>query len=99
MTTMASWLDAQPKEKIDAALERFRMSSGYHRYMDYYGDERFALFMTLVDRRLTRILGLGSMDLADFNSWDCYESGMSPAEAAEECLYAQDGIEFVFGDE
>lgn len=100
MKVTTSWLDHQPQEKIDAALVKFRRNPRYQRYLDdYNGDERFALFMALVDRRLLGMVGLTAMDMADFPSWDCYESGMSPADAAMECLYEQDGFDMFFGGE
>lgn len=94
-----SWLDDQPQDEVDSSMERFRQSRNYRRYITDYRDERFAFFMALVDRRLSAMTGLTAMDMADFNSWDCYEAGMSPKEAAQECLEQQDGYEFFFGGE
>lgn len=96
-----SWLDSQPKDKIDAALESFRANESlYNDYLKWCnGDERFALWMLLVDRRIMRRVGVTSRDLSDFNSWDCYEAGYSPAEAAEECLEGDDTYQMFFGGE
>jgi len=54
-----------------------------------HGDLGFALWLALVDKRLSR-LGVSHSDLADFNSRDCYEAGDSPKEGAQECLEGDD---------
>ena len=46
----------------------------------------FVQWMDRVDARISAICGLSSMDLADQCWRDWYDDGMSPREAAEECL-------------
>lgn len=47
-------------------------------------------WMRRVNRVLIHRVGLTADDLEDFPSRDCYEAGMSPAEAAQECLENSD---------
>lgn len=50
----------------------------------------YGQWMQRVDRAIASKVGLTSQDLEDFDSRSCYESGMSPAEAAQECLENSD---------
>lgn len=43
-------------------------------------------WMVEVDRLLEKRCGLGQMMLPDWLSRDAFESGMTPAEGADECL-------------
>ena len=43
-----------------------------------------------VDVILANKLGITSSDLADFNIWDCWDSGMSPEDGAYECAENDD---------
>lgn len=50
-----------------------------------------------VDANLESRIGLGHEDVADFNSYDAWDDGMTPAEGADECLsrddtYADSGL-------
>ena len=47
-------------------------------------------YMQQVDAELLKICGLTHSDLSDFCSRDLYEDGVSPREAAEECLEMSD---------
>jgi len=73
-----------------AAMDEIRDNP---RYVDYKnessGDLAFALWLLFVDKRL-RPLGVSHSDLADFNSYDLYEAGVSPREGAQECLEGDD---------
>ncbi len=46
----------------------------------------FEQWMSAVDRVLGGICGLSHDDLADQTWYDWYNSGMTPEEAADECL-------------
>jgi hypothetical protein len=46
----------------------------------------FALFMKKVDRKLKKVCGLCSADLADFRYADCFEAEMSVKETVREAL-------------
>ncbi len=43
-----------------------------------------------VDAILMKRIGLGHSDLADFASWDTWDSGAEPSEGAEACLSGDD---------
>lgn len=43
-----------------------------------------------VDAILSDKLGITSSDLADFQIWDCWHSGMSPEDGAYECAENDD---------
>lgn len=86
-----TFIDKMDVERKAALLARFRKQRAYDRRMqEAGGDESFALWMALVDTELARRVGLTSRDLEDFASRDSYESGASPAEAAEECMENSD---------
>lgn len=87
-----TWLDEQPGDRvatwaatIKANPERYGRVT---RYAD--GDDAFAVWLVLVDRRITRAVGVGLFDLADWPMRDAYEGGMSPREAALEALANDD---------
>lgn len=46
----------------------------------------FADWNTAVDRELIRLAGLTADCLADYPSYDLWNDGLTPREAAEECL-------------
>jgi hypothetical protein len=92
-----TWIDereAQEPEKIRAALAdyaRRRETPQLSRVAQYDGgDERFGLWLALVDARIVRRVGIGLFDLADWNMRDAYESGSSPRDAAQEALESDD---------
>ena len=80
-----------PADRIGAYLELIATSSRYANHLDYArGDVPFALWLALTDRRVTRRVGLGIFDLADTTLADFFEDGMTPAEAADAVLEADD---------
>jgi hypothetical protein len=87
-----SWLDTKPPEKVDAAIERLRARRGGHYYIDEYadGDERFGLWLALVDQYLGKALTIGFTDLADWGWRDSFDAGDSPREAVLQALEADD---------
>lgn len=85
---MHTWIDEQPK--VDQWRANFDKHPSRDAWLKMWGDRDFAIFMMLVDRRLLRSIGLGVNDLADFNSRDCFDAGMSPVEAAQEALANDD---------
>ena len=66
-------------------------------------DLTFERWYREVNRICMRRIGLGVEDLADFASYDTWESGATPLEGFEACLEAQDGaddlLELFFGEE
>jgi hypothetical protein len=52
--------------------------------------DTYEAWMRQVDRVISSKIGLTSEDLSDFNSRDLYDAGVSPEEAADECLSEQD---------
>jgi hypothetical protein len=88
---MGTWLDEQPADKRDALLAQYREHRARMRVAEHDGgDERFGVWLALVDRRITRAVGIGLFDLADWNMRDAHDDGMSPREAALEALRSDD---------
>jgi hypothetical protein len=87
---MNTWMLSQDPEKTRSLIEQHRSNPAFIEHMVGSNDEHFALWMLMVDRRLRNACGLTSRDLADFPSYDEYESGSSPAEGARACLEYQD---------
>lgn len=89
-----TWIDdreAQEPEKIRAALANYRERRGTLRVGAYdNGDDRFGLWLALVDARIVRRVGLGLFDLADWNMHDAYTDGASPKDAAQQALESDD---------
>lgn len=54
------------------------------------GNVRLALYLTLVDRVLIRLVGITHRDLADFLWADAFENETKPKDAAMEALEADD---------
>ena len=50
----------------------------------------FKDWLAAVDAHLISKVGLSHSDLADFNSFDAWDSDMTPAEGAEECMASDD---------
>ncbi len=50
----------------------------------------FQQYMQKVDAEIAGICGLSSLDLADVCFRDMFDDGVSPREAAEECLEYSD---------
>lgn len=53
-------------------------------------DQRFALWLGIVDQRLSMRTGMGHRDLADWTWRDAFDDGSSPSEAVQDAL--EDGI-------
>lgn len=103
---MGTWVDmreAEEPEKIRAALANYRErrdTPQLRRVSEYDGgDDRFGLWLALVDARIVRRVGVGLFDLADWNMRDAYEGGSSPAEGAREALESDDLYAGHFGGE
>jgi hypothetical protein len=78
-------------DTFDARIEAFWHSDSAHaRELRSYarGDQRFAYWMYLVDRRLSRACGLTSTDMEDHTWRDAYDDGLSPREALADALEA-----------
>jgi len=79
---MTTWLDNQEADRVEAQIDQMRQ----HRpalIQAQRGDERFALWLHLVDRRVRRQTLVGAGDLVDWPSRESYESGDSPSQAAK----------------
>lgn len=94
---MSTWLDQKDPAKIDAALAQMRERSPGYADEVAGGDERFALWLAIVDGRMARSVGVTHRDIADWTWRDAYDSGMSPSEAAVEALQADDTYSALFG--
>ena len=100
-----TWIDKreeQDGETLRASLAKYRelKAAGRSRVAEYdNGDDRFGLWLALVDARISRAYGIGLFDLADWNMYDAYESGSSPAEGAREALESDDTYSALVGGE
>jgi hypothetical protein len=81
-----TWIDKQDQTEVDRLIQQMRDSDTGWEYMTYAnGDERFALWLRLVDRRIQRMSGgvICLLDLGDFPSRDSYDEGLSPREGVD----------------
>jgi hypothetical protein len=78
--------------KIDAGDTSTRLAQRVAEIKDTYagGDAEFALWLSLIDFRLQKSVGIGLFDLADWPMRDAFEDGMSPREALTEALRNDD---------
>lgn len=92
------WAMKDPSKHLDA-LRTVRDSARYADVLqEAHGDLGFALWLALVDKRLASLVGISHSDLADFNSRDLYEAGVSPKEGAWECLQGDDMYSMLLED-
>lgn len=84
---MADWLDTQNPVKVAEVIERDGAV-----LCERYGTDnpRFALWLALVDRHLTRLIGLGHRDIEDWSWRDAFDAETSPREAARTALEDSD---------
>lgn len=88
-----SWIDEQPTEKISAALEKYRADESVliRDCKDASrGDERYGLWLALVNVAMIRQIGLSYRDISDWTWADAYANGYSPRDAVSEALAADD---------
>lgn len=80
---MSTWVDTLPTDKVAEWLEKNGkvMMTRHHT-----SDPKFALWLHYLDRATMRRVMVSYQDLEDWDFWSAYDSGMSPAEAAEEML-------------
>ena len=90
---MSTWLDTRPAQSVSDAVEAIVQAAQTqtdHRAVEAIrysgGDARFALWLYLIDQRISRRYGLSLWDLEDWMSRDAYDAGMSPAEGAREAM-------------
>jgi len=97
----SDYLSTLDAGRVAAAIEAFwRSDSAHAEELRSYarGDKRFAYWMYLVDRRLSRACGLTSADLEDHLWRDAYDTGMSPRDALADALDAN-GMSDLMGDD
>lgn len=84
---MTTWIDAAAPSKLAPAMARYLADPGAQRARDYAGvDDRFGLWLRLVEVRAERWCGVSVFDLPDWAFRDAYDGGASPKEAAREML-------------
>jgi hypothetical protein len=80
-----SWLETKPADAVaDAVVDLMASTDPATRdLVDNYcgGDGRFALWMSLLNKRCITMLGLQVMDLEDWHWRDAYDAGDAPREA------------------
>lgn len=85
-----TYLDTLPETKVERALERARSAgfTAFGRNMLEYadGDERFALWLLIADAGMSKTVGVGIFDLADYDWVSAYGSGDSPRQAVRDAL-------------
>lgn len=99
----STWVDSQDEAAVEAAIAHMRADDTVRSvYIEGHaqGDARFALWLRLVDRVLSRRYGLTHADLADWTWRDAYLYAVSPRDAAMEALAADDlGALMLAGEE
>jgi hypothetical protein len=92
-----TWLDQREAEepaKVAAALANYAKRRDTLRAAAHdNGDDRFGLWLAMVDMRVQRRVGLGLFDLGDWPMYDAYAAyaaGASPKDAAEQALASDD---------
>lgn len=101
MTYTNAWLAKQDPAKVEEVLDKAKQSLMWADVIRYVGNdnEEFALWYFLVNRKVMGLVGIGVMDLGDFNSYDAWAGGMSAGEAAREALQNDDTYSALFGGE
>lgn len=100
---MSTWIDMREQQdpnKITTALASYRAhrDGKFARVAEHDGgDDRFGLWLALVDNRITRAVGVGLFDLGDWPIRDSYENGDSPREAALIALESDDTYAALIG--
>lgn len=89
-----TWINQQDPAKVEsnkAKLRAVNWTVASRNWLHYAGgDEDYALWLALCDRRCSRMTGIGIFDLADWRWGDAFVEGYSPAEAVRECLSEDD---------
>lgn len=87
-----TWLDQHPDQQgVEETMAKFRETPFHADWMSYAGgDERFALWLFMCDKRVVAIVGLGLRDLSDWGWRDAFDSGSGPFEAARAALAEDD---------
>ena len=86
---MSTWLDQKPADVVEAAIETLSRQDdpAAEALFSYCGqDMRFALWLSLANKRVRRLTGVGVFDLEDWRWRDTYDAGESPKEAVAEFL-------------
>lgn len=83
-----TYIDTLPEAKVEQTIVKLRevrpdLIAGYAG-----GDERFALWMHLCDRRCRSLTGLETADLEDHLWRDAYDAGQSPRDAVDSAIEA-----------
>lgn len=83
------WIDSLTPERRQEGIDW--VTSHRPDLVNYAGDDSdFALWLAAVDQRIAKALGLGMLDLADFQARPLYDDGMTPREGAMACLAFND---------
>lgn len=89
MTTHIDTLDPQ---QVVSSIDAMRQSDHGRFYIDQVagGDERFALYLLLIDKKMRLLLGVTHRDTEDAPWRAMYDDGMCPADAIREALSRDD---------
>jgi hypothetical protein len=93
-----TWLDEKDQTQVEEMLARFRAPEFDQGYVEDCagGDERFALWLRLVDKRMIGSVGVSHRDIADWTWRDAYDGGQSPSSAALDALSEDDTYAVMF---
>jgi hypothetical protein len=90
-----NWISEQDPAKVEsnkAKLREANWTTGSRNWLEVAGgNEDYALWLALCDRRCSRMIGLGIFDLEDWRWGDAFEGDYSPRDAVMECL-SEDSI-------
>jgi hypothetical protein len=84
-----TYIDTLDQTKVDEAITTLTRQDdpAAEKLFAYCGhDYRFALWMTLVNMRIVRRLGLTAWDVEDWRWRDAFDDGSSPRDAVTDAL-------------
>jgi hypothetical protein len=86
-----SWIDhaieigRYTEQQVCENIEHIRTNAP--EYLDYaHGDEKFALYLAIVDKGLLQYFGVTHRDIADHQWRDAYDDLVRPADAGIEAI-------------
>jgi hypothetical protein len=99
----SEWMQVQDPEKVEGmrqSLVAKDWTVAGRNWLDMAsGDESYAMWLFLCDRRMGRMVGVGIFDIEDWTWADAYGWGASPSEACREALESSDTYGLLMGGE
>lgn len=86
-----NYMETKYGDTLAAKLAELQDKPAFKPYQDYSnGDDAFALYLAFVDRRITKMIGIGLFDLEDCLIRDMYDDEYTPQEAAVAAIQNDD---------